>query len=117
MASKSIREEEMKTIRTAIGPSQDKARQVNNNREMKQKCKPRCSSHGHNGARSKDKVRKLKPEQHTTNTKIPMAHTDDDLSHPHQPYHNVWKKWNPERKTSGNERKEFMQFEQNIAEF
>ena len=56
MASKKIREEEISAIRTLVEPTEDGTRQVNDNRKAKQKCKPRCSSHGHNGARNKDNV-------------------------------------------------------------
>ena len=91
----------MSAIKALAEPAKDIARQdhkmmqTDSNRVVE----PRCSSHGHHGARSKDKVRKSEQVQIHQNKNVLLPGADEDMSHPHPPYFNVWKKWNPAHKT------------------
>ena len=42
---------------------------------------------------------KTKFENQNQNKNVLLPGADEDLSHPHHPYFNVWKKWNPAHKT------------------
>ena len=101
MASKNITEERISAIKALAEPAKDKAGQNDKIMQMdiNRIVEPRCSNHGHHGARSKDKVRKSELMQSHQNQNVLLPGANEDLSHPHHPYFNVWKKWNPAHKT------------------